>query len=147
MLEQNEYFIHKLDTTGKMGLTNLQKCTTAIRQLAYGTPSDATDEYVRMGDSAARKCLIKFCRTVCSLFEEKYLRSPIREDHQRLLHIGEKYSSPGVLGSLDCIHWKWKNCPTAWAGQYRGKKTYNHSRSSGMPISLDLACIFWNGWF
>ena len=25
---------------------------------------------------------------------------------------------PGMLGSLDCTHWDWAACPTAWKGQH-----------------------------
>ncbi|GLT71381.1 hypothetical protein SLA2020_434070 [Shorea laevis] len=48
-----------------------------------------------------------------------YLRSPNAEDVARLLAIGESRGFPGMLGSIDCMHWKWKNCPNAWRAEGR----------------------------
>ncbi|XP_056848864.1 uncharacterized protein LOC130499003 [Raphanus sativus] len=60
----------------------------AIRMLSYGSAVDAVDKYLRL------------------------------EDLQRLLDIGEKRGFPGMIESIDCMHWEWKNCPTTWKGQY-----------------------------
>lgn len=35
--------------------------------------------------------------------------------------MGASKSFPGMLGSIDCMHWKWKHCPTALHGQFKGK--------------------------
>ncbi len=38
------YFTYRLDCTGRIGLSPLQKCIAAMRMLAYGTPVDALDD-------------------------------------------------------------------------------------------------------
>jgi hypothetical protein len=37
------YFQQRVDATGRKGLSPLQKCTAAIRMLAYGTAADELD--------------------------------------------------------------------------------------------------------
>lgn len=34
-----------------------EKCTAAMRMLAYGTPADALDEYLKIGKCTALECL------------------------------------------------------------------------------------------
>ncbi|XP_058750431.1 uncharacterized protein LOC131623441 [Vicia villosa] len=60
----DEYFQMRVDATGKMGLSPLQKCTCTIRMLAYGSPADSVDEYVRIGESTSIECLERFVRGV-----------------------------------------------------------------------------------
>ena len=85
-----------------------------MRMLAYGVSADAVDDYVRIGESTAIECLKKFVTGVIFIFESEYLRKPNSNDVQRLLKMGEDRGFDGMMGSIDCMHWQWKNCPKAW---------------------------------
>jgi hypothetical protein len=98
----------------------LQKVTAAFKQLADGVPVDYVDEYVRMGESTAIESLRRFVRAICEVFGKEYLRAPNEDDTTRLLNIAAQRGFPGMLGSIDCMHWKWKNCPTAYHGFFCG---------------------------
>ena len=138
-LEQEvDYFKPSQDATGRSSLTALQKCTAAIRQLAYGGGADTVDEYVRLGETTARKCLHHFTNAIIHLFGDEYLRYPTPEDLQRLLYIGEQRGFPGMVGSIDCMHWEWKNCPAAWKGMY--------SRGTGKPTIVLEAVADYDLW-
>ena len=50
-----EFFKQRRDAVGRMSLSPLQKCTAALRMLAYGVAADAVDEYLRIGESTPRE--------------------------------------------------------------------------------------------
>jgi hypothetical protein len=108
------YFRCKLDATGKFGFSYYQKCSAAIRMLAYGVAGGLVDEYMCMSESTCIESMYNFCRPIISVFGEEYLREPNMEHTQRLLSINEKRGFPDMLGSIDCMHWEWNNCPFAW---------------------------------
>nr|XP_008362195.2 uncharacterized protein LOC103425872 [Malus domestica]XP_028953229.1 uncharacterized protein LOC114822617 [Malus domestica] len=89
--------------------------------LANGCSADSTDEYCRLAESTAIENLKRFCQAIQAIYGATYLRKPTREDLKRLLRKADKRGSPGMIGSLDCMHWEWKNCPTGWAGQFKGR--------------------------
>ena len=51
--QYDPYFIQRTDAVKVLGLSSLQKITTAYRILAYGTPAGSVDEYIRIGESTA----------------------------------------------------------------------------------------------
>jgi hypothetical protein len=94
--------------------------TATLRMLAYGVTADLMDEYLRIGEATAMDSFKLFVQAVNSKFSAECLRPPTQDDIARLLAIGESRGFLGMLGSIDCMHWKWKNCPNAWKGMYSG---------------------------
>jgi hypothetical protein len=120
--EQDDYFDQKRNVAGVLGLSCLQKVVAAFKMIAYGVPAYAMDDYVHVDESTALKCLRRFVVVVVEVFEPQYLRLPNEEDIAKLLAIGSSKGFPGMLGSIDYMHWGWKNCSTVWHGIYQRHK-------------------------
>ncbi|XP_062170457.1 uncharacterized protein LOC133876188 [Alnus glutinosa] len=120
IISHDRYFVQRRNAAKKLRHSSLQKMITAIRMLTYGVTSNFMDEYLWIGETTAIDSFVRFVKVVVSIFSAKYFRSPNPKDIARLLAIGENRGFPGMLGSIDCMHWKWKNCPNAWRGIYSG---------------------------
>nr|XP_034898116.1 uncharacterized protein LOC118036498 [Populus alba] len=116
----NPYFKQRTDALGVFGLSCLQKVTAARRILTYGIPADLTDEYLRIEETTTIESLRAFVKAIVEVFGDWYLRAPNKTNICRLLSIGEQRGFPGMLGSIDCMQWKWEKCPIACHEMYTG---------------------------
>ncbi|XP_038695446.1 uncharacterized protein LOC119992725 [Tripterygium wilfordii] len=114
------YFQLKYDCTGRADFSSIQKITVALRILAYENPIDREDEALSIAETTTTETVRIFCRTIIDMYSEQYLRSHNGRDLIRLLDDNKSRGFPGKIGPLDCMHWEWKICPTAWHGQYVG---------------------------
>jgi hypothetical protein len=118
-----------------------------MRFFYYEIPADYADEYLRIGEDTTMESVRRFCKVMICVFGPTYLRAPNEQDISRLLGENAARGWPGMLGSVDCMHWRWKNCPKARHGQYCGKShdptIILEAVASQRP--MDLALFFF--WF
>ncbi|XP_020257992.1 putative nuclease HARBI1 [Asparagus officinalis] len=138
------YFVQRRNAAGNLGLSSLQKITAAMRMLAYGVSVDFVDDYVRIGESTTIESVKRFVKVVVEIFADEYLRSPNNDDIRRLLEIGEQRGFPGMLGSIDCMHWRWKNCPAAWHGMYA---SHVHEATIILEVVASYNLWIWHAFF
>jgi hypothetical protein len=86
MREFDPYFSLKHDGVGTAGFSSIQKCTAAMRMLAYGEPADAQDGCFLMSESIVIGCMYKLCRAVVGKFGPYFLRGPSEADTARTCH-------------------------------------------------------------
>lgn len=101
--------------------------------------------YLWMGETTALECLSNFAN-VMQIYGREYLRKSNATDIARLQQMHEqRHGFSGMLGSLDCIHWAWKNCPIAWRAHYtRG----NHGYPTIVLEAVTYADLWiWNAFF
>jgi hypothetical protein len=90
-----------------------------------------------MSESTCHEAMYRICEDVIAVFGEYYLREPNMDGTTCLLSINKSRGFPGMLGSIDCMHWPWKNYYFGWQGQFKGHK-------EGCTIILEgLALFLW----
>jgi hypothetical protein len=114
--EHDSYFERSPDCRGVSRIAAEVTITVALRMLAYGIAADALDENWEVSETTAIQSMKRFATAVVDVYGEEYLRAPDESDVRRLLQENAERGFPGMLFSLDCMHWEWKNCPVAWTG-------------------------------
>ncbi|GKF58354.1 hypothetical protein Tco_0171891, partial [Tanacetum coccineum] len=76
--------MHNPDCAGREGISPLIKCTSAIRQLAYGVNASFLDEYgvnasfldeyMQISERSSRMALDHFCQAVMEIYGHEFLR-------------------------------------------------------------------------
>ncbi|CAN0845714.1 hypothetical protein LINGRAHAP2_LOCUS4183 [Linum grandiflorum] len=112
--------------------------------LASGYTADSLDEYFQLGVSTDLEILRKFCTAVVQTYGHEYLREPTHHDLEKLLAKATQRGFPDMIGSIDCMHWEWRNYPTAWAGQYRG---HVHRPTVGLEAVAEYNTWIWHAYF
>ncbi|GJS18015.1 putative nuclease HARBI1 isoform X2 [Tanacetum coccineum] len=144
--EYFSYFRSRLDATGRNSIGSILKCTSAIRQMAYDTSPDAFDEYLQIAERTSRECLDHFTKCIHVLYYDKFLRRPTATDIQKTYELHEeKHGLPGMLGSIDCMHWDWKNCPKSLHGQF--KRSTNKYPTLMLEVVADQKLWIWHAYF
>nr|XP_051202678.1 uncharacterized protein LOC127316323 [Lolium perenne] len=96
--EYSPYFTQRNDALNRAGFSPLQKCTAALRLLAYGAAADTIDEWLKLARQTSSDCLDRFCEGITECYGETFYRRPTVEDTQRLLAKAEERGFP-VAGS------------------------------------------------
>lgn len=148
--EQDSFFTQQYDATGMSGLGPLQKVCATMWILAFGLLTDAVDEYIQIGESTTRQCLIHFFRALISYISVWCLQTPNETDIARIMHHSASRGFPGMLMSIECMHWEWMNYPTVWRGQFCGRNSRPSMILEAIACivwSIDLECILRYAWY
>ncbi len=113
-----------------------------IKTLAFGVPYSAFVDYFQILVQFGMKLCQEFDQAIKAIYLREYLRVNNDVDLKRInkLH-REVHGVDGMLGSLDCTHTIWKNCPKAWAGSYKGKEDSPSIVVGGIS---DYHMFFWH---
>ena len=107
------YFTQRRNVAGLKGFSAYQKISATMRVIAYGVLANYADEYLRSGEDTTIESVRRFAKVIIRVFGPGYLWAPNEDDTKKLMASNEMRGWPGMLGSIDCMHWNWKNCPKA----------------------------------
>ncbi|XP_021985384.1 uncharacterized protein LOC110881430 [Helianthus annuus] len=117
-----------------------EKLESGILELPFVRSEDQLADILTkaVNEKIFSKCLSKLI--ICQLYGKRYLRNLTWDDLQQIYEVYlEKHGIPGMIGGLDCWHWRWHNCPTAW----RGQRTRGDQKGPTLVLQADASYDLW----
>ena len=121
-VKDTPFFLRRINATGRPQAHPLQKVVSDLRVLAYGEAANRADEDVRFSRSTIHLSIQCLVRCIVSKWDSTYLRRPNDEELKTMMDRNAERGFPGYMGSLDCSHWAWHQCPRSMAGSYQSRK-------------------------
>ena len=131
------YYVHDAkDAFGRDCASFEAKLLLQLKILDYGVAPHTFCDYFQMSRNLARKACKKLNKTIIRIYQSEYLRLPTASDVKSIFELHKaQHKVNGMMGSLDCMHTFWKNCPTAWQGSF--------CKAKGKPsIVLEAVCDY-----
>ena len=102
-----------------LGISSHVKITVALRILAQGAAFDVFDERFGISETTSAASLEHFVRAINHIYAAEYLRQPSVDELTLIMEENKDRGFPGCIGSIDCQHWYWKNCPMALQSNFK----------------------------
>ncbi|XP_020188033.1 uncharacterized protein [Aegilops tauschii subsp. strangulata] len=91
-----------------------------------------------MSESICLNSMYRFCKAVIAVFGSEKFREPNVANTTLLSAMNASRGFSRMLGSIDFMHWEWKNHPSACQGQYRG-----HVKACTVILEVVASQDFW----
>jgi hypothetical protein len=137
----SRFFTNTTDALGKRSICPKVKLLMALKLLGFGSAAPVCIEYFQMGLSTARLCMLTMIKCIAEsdALNGKFLRQMTRSDAKTVSTMHhEQHGIEGMIGSIDCMHMRWKNCPVAWHGQFQGKE-----KKATIVLEAMCECNLW----
>jgi hypothetical protein len=135
------YKSFRRDMFGRIGASLEAKVLLPLKALAYGVAPHCFGDYFQISKPMAIECYKQFLFAISHLYLDKYLALPTPADLRNIVALHKRvHGVDGMVGSLDCMQTRWKNCPVAWQQSFKG-------RFKGMATITLEAAVDYNLWF
>lgn len=113
-----------------------------LKHLAFAAAPHLFGPYFQMSNTMAKTCCKKFNQAMILHYRPKFLHLPTPVDVASITKLHEDmHGVKGMLGSINCMHTNWKNCPVAWQQSFQGKE---HEPTIVLEAVADYNMWFWH---
>jgi len=110
------------------------KLLICLRILGRGATNDDMSEPSYVSESYCGVIFRQFIVNFSRLFKEQFIKQPTTSELRSIMQAYALVGFPGCVGSIDCTHIRWWNCPSKHRNSCHGKEGY---RLLGFQVIVD----------